>query len=786
MHALHDLRVIDFSTEIAGPYCTKLFADAGADVIKVESSEGDPMRQWSATGADLMGEDSALFRFLNASKRAVLGTPDNADILDLVAGADLVVESFAPDAMDRRPFIERFPGLTWLSITPFGLEGPYANRPATEFTIQAECGSIGTRGLAGQVPFQAGGRITEWIGGTYAAVGAFAAVWRARHTGVGEHMDFSLLEVMNIAATNFFDLFHSLLGRPDSTEFMRTLETPSIEPCADGFVGFCTNSNQQFQDFLVLIERPDLLEDTELAQVAGRLARFEEWNEIVHAWTQKHTTQEIVERASRLRIPVAPVLNGETVLQHEHFVARGVFTDDPTGRFKQPRPPYKINEEEPPLPRPAPALGENSGQIEPHSRPWGGRHGVQGLPLKGLRIIDMTLWLAGPSASHMLASLGADVIHVESIQRPDGMRFTGGIFMGTEERWWEYSFFFLAANTNKRGITLDLMRPEGQAIIKKLIAVSDVVIENFTPRVMKNFGLDWETIHRVNPRAIMVRMPAFGLTGPWCDNPGFAQTMEQITGMAWLTGHREDQPRIQRGPCDPLAGMHAAFALLVALKQRERTGKGRHVEVTMVEGALNAAAEQVIEFTAYGNLMHRNGNRSAEAAPQGLYACGGKDQWLALSVATQTQWEVFKRFLGNPDWTIDPNLDNLSGRRIAHDIIDEKLRPFFARRKLHETIEELVSAGIPAAPVVDPALTHQHPQLKARRFYERVEHPIVGVHPTPGLPFRYSTVDSWIYRPAPMLGEHNFEVLQDILGMNKEEINKLIENEIIGDRPKGL
>jgi len=786
MNGLRDLRVIDFSTEIAGPYCTKLFADAGADVIKVEFPEGDPMRRWSATGADLQGEDGALFCFLNASKRAVLGTLDDAEILELIAGADLVVESFAPNAIDRGRIIERFPGLTLLSITPFGLEGPYANRPATEFTIQAECGSILIRGLPGQEPFQAGGRITEWIGGTYAAVGALAAVWRARRTGQGEHMDFSLLEVMNVAATNYMDLFHGLLGRPDSTEFMRTLETPSIEPSADGYVGFCTNSNQQFQDFLVLIERPDLQEDKELAQLGGRLARFDEWNELVHAWTSAHTTREIVEGASQLRIPVAPVLNGKTVLKHEQLMARGAFMDDPTGSFKHPRPPYIINGEEPLQPGPAPKLGQHTGQIEPHTRPAGTGDDGKGLPLEGMRVIDMTLWLAGPSASQMLAFLGADVIHVESIQRPDGMRFTGGLFMGSEERWWEYGWFFLAANTNKRGITLDLTQPEGRELIKRLIATSDVVIENFTPRVLESFGLDWNAIQSVNPRAIMVRMPAFGLTGPWRDNPGFAQTMEQMTGMAWLTGHRQDQPRIQRGPCDPLAGMHAAFALLVALEQHKRTGKGQHVEVTMVEGALNAAAEQVIEYTAYGNVMHRQGNRSPEAAPQGLYACRGQEQWLALSVATQTQWEAFKRFLGNPDWGNDPSLDHLPGRRSAHDAIDEYLKPFFSQRELNETIEALISAGIPAAPVVDPALTHQHPQLKARGFYEQVAHPVVGVQSTPSLPFRYAGVDSWISRPAPTLGEHNFEILQGILGMSREEIDQLIKDGVIGDRPKGV
>jgi len=366
------------------------------------------------------------------------------------------------------------------------------------------------------------------------------------------------------------------------------------------------------------------------------------------------------------------------------------------------------------------------------------------------------------------------------------MRFVGGYFLGSEEHWWECSWVFLPANSNKRGITIDLMHPRGNELIKKLIATSDVVVENFTPRVMDNFGLDWQTIHSVNPKAIMIQMPAFGLTGPWRDNPGFAQTMEQLTGMAWITGHGEDQPRIQRGPCDPLAGMHAAFSVLMALEQRKRTGEGLHVEATMVEAALNAASEQVIEFTAYGKVLHRNGNRSPKAAPQGLYACRGEEQWLALSVATQGQWEALKRFLGNPAWTNDPSFNRLSGRLASHDLIDEKMKPFFSERELDKTIEELIAEGIPAAPVVDPSLTYLHPQLKARGFYESVAHPIVGVHPTPGLPFRYTGVDSWIHRAAPTLGEDNSEVLQGILGLSEEEIGQLAKDEIIGDRPKGL
>lgn len=787
MHALRELRALDFSTQIAGPYCTKLLADAGADVIKIEPDCGDPLRRWSATGADLGDADGALFRFLNASKRSVVASPGDRELSELIASADLVVESFAPGVIEELDLRRRHPELVLLSISPFGHRGPWANRPTTEFVVQAECGSIGARGLPGAEPFQAGGRTTEWLAGTYAAVGALAAVQRARRCGIGEHVDFSLLEVMNIGASNFMDLFASLAGRPESDRPAQLVETPSIEPTRDGYVGFCTNSAQQFSDFLVLIERPDLRDDPALARFTGRLRRLEEWNRIVHTYTRRHSTAEIIERASLLRIPVAPVNNGETVRLHEQLVARNVFRDDPSKSFVHPRPPYRIDDEDPPESQPAPRLGEHTGRIEPRRRRTAVAIGPPALPLEGLRILDLTAWWAGPASTQMLAALGAEVIHLESIQRPDGMRFMGGA-LAQEEQWWELSAFFLATNTNKRGLTLDLNDSRGLALAKRLIARSDVVVENFTPRVMEGFGLDWQTIHSLNPRTIYVRMPAFGLTGPWRNHPGFAQTMEQMSGLAWLTGHRDDQPRIQRGPCDPLAGMHAAFALLVALEEREATGQGKHVEVTMVEGALNAAAEQIIEFSAYGKLLQREGNRSPGAAPQGLYACrspGRSVRWVALSVESDVQWEELKRVLGDPPWAEGSALETRPGRRAAHDLLDRELAAWFAEQEREEVVERLVAAGIPAGAVVDPRTTSRHPQLRARGFYEACEHPIAGRQPIPTLPFRYASVARWIRSPAPTLGQHNRQILGE-LGLRDSEIDDLEREAVIGTRPKHL
>ena len=789
-HGLRDVRVIDLSSEIAGPYTTKLFADAGADVVKVEAADGDSLRAWSASGADLGKQDGALFQFLNASKRSVVGTPNEPAVLELISGADLVVESFRPGEIDTLDLCERFPGLVLLSISPFGRGGPYSHRPATDFTVQAESGSLAGRGLPSQPPLMAGGRITEWVSGTFAAVAALAAVQRAQKTGQGEHVDFSMLEVMNIAATTYRDLMASLAGRPEASGPERTVEIPSIEPSADGWVGFTTNSRQQFLDFLVLIERPDLAEQDDLAHIGGRLARMDEWNEAVRTWTTQHTTAEIVERATALRIPVSPVNDGRSVFDHPQLLARGVFAKNPRGGFLQPRPPYRIDDTDPAPPRPAPTLGEHTGAIENHQRPRPGTAPSAApkpaLPLSGLRVLDATAWWAGPSATHMLASLGADVIHLEAIQRLDGMRMAGGLF-GPKPQWWEYSAVFLSANANKRGLTLDLNRERGVEIAKRLVAACDVFVENYSPRVVEKFGLDWNSVHARNPRTIMVRMPAFGLSGPWRDNVGFAQTMEQMTGLAWITGHAEDQPRIQRGPCDPLAGMHAAFATLVGLAERDATGIGSLLECTMVEGALNAAAEQLLEYSAYGKVLHRDGNRAPHAAPQGVYACRGEEQWLALSVATDAQWRALVEALGQPTWALADALATRAGRQVAHDEIDRELRSFTSARDVDDLVASLVARGIPAARVESGSRASGHPQLAARDFFEPCTHPVVGTHPVTTVPFRFATNERpWIRRPAPLVGEHNREILSEIVGLTDAEIDALETEEIIGTRPQGL
>jgi len=751
---LDDLRVVDVAGGLAAGYATKLLHDAGAQVTLVEDPDGDPLRHWSVASADQGG---ALFAHLRRGQAtARRGTSDAADAL---AEAEVVV-------IDRRsPVIER-PGVVTLAITPYGLDGPYADRPATEFTLQADSGGLAARGHPDGEPFQCGGQTGLWMAGLYGAVGALAAWHRARATGAGEVVDLSIAEVCNLSMTMFADLYHQLDGRPDpSATVPWSLETPSVEPTADGYVGFNTNTRQQLEDFCTLIGRPDVVE--EFAFLPSRTRRWDEWNELVHAYTTRHPTAEIVALASDLRIPVAPVCDGATVVDQEHFVARQVFEPSADGRFVAPRRPYRIS-------GPEPATDASPARSDPGA-----------LPLEGLTVLDATAWWAGPTSTQVLAALGADVVHVESVTRPDGMRMVGGRFLD-QPQWWERSWFYLAANTNKRGITLDLATDDGRSLFLDLAAQVDVVVENFTPRVFDGFGIGWDEIHARNPRTILARMPAFGLDGPWRDRPGFAQTMEQVTGLAWVTGHADDQPRIQRGPCDPNAGTHAAFAILVALARRDRTGQGCLLESPMVEAALNIAAEQVIEHSAYGTLLEREGNRSPHAAPQNLYdTTDGPRRPVAVSVQTDDQWRALCATLGRDDWLADEGLATHHQRRARLDELDAGIAAWTATHSTDDVVSELVAAGVPAAPMADTRLTSLHPQFAHRGYCEPLEHPLLGPLVVPALPFRFASVARWVRRPAPLLGEHNAEVLSAV-GVDADGLARLTEAGVVGDTPQGL
>ena len=397
----------------------------------------------------------------------------------------------------------------------------------------------------------------------------------------------------------------------------------------------------------------------------------------------------------------------------------------------------------------------------------------------------MTSFWAGPLTGHTLALLGAEVIHLESATRPDGARLVGGVPQ-TEEQYWERGPIFAALNTNKKSLTVDLSEPRGLELVRRVIGTCDVVIENYTPRVLDQLGLGFESLRAERPDLVLVRMPGFGLDGPGRDLSAFAFVIEDAAGLTWLTGHPDLLPFEPYCVGDPNAGLHALYGLLLALEHRDRTGEGGLVEAAMVDATLNIAAEQPIEYSAYGSLLERAGNRGPTAAPQNLYKVAGPDErgrddgWVAIAVETDEQWGALGSALGDPAWAADPELATGAGRRRAHDRIDTLLGEWCRARSADEIVGALWGAGVPVAKVMQPHDQTDLPQLAARRFFEQLDHPVIGSSRYSTLPLRFLRgPDRLHHRHAPLLGEHNGAIL-GALGLSAAEIEALEADGIIG------
>ena len=740
------LRVVDASRGIAGGYCSKLLTDLGADVVKLEPPDGDPLRRHSAT--DSVGKDGdpdgVLFRYLHTSQRSRI-VEDESRLRAWVDAADVVVESFVPGQAEELGIVGVAP--VTVSISSFGRGGPDSELSLPEEVLQARSGSLSNHGHMDRPPLTVGGQLGEYVTGAFAALGAVTAWWRASRTGEREHVDVSMLEAMQYTFVTVPTLMARFPG--GRTGSFRWVMLPGNEPTGDGkYVGITTVTTQQWRSLLRVIGRDDLDDDEDLRSFLGRFRRAREVNEAIRSWTMQYTADEVVELCAEGRVPAAVVGNGQLLPTFAQLVERDAFVTQPGASFVRPRAPFRFSAVRDRVMTPAPRLGEHSGDPVPAPRPIGGTPGAVGeRPFAGVTVLDFTAFWSGPFATAWWSAMGADVIKVESAQRPDGIRFSAAVSPKVEPRFYEMSALFHATNLGKRGITLDLGQPEGIAIAKQLIERSDIVCENFTPRVMDSFGLDYDAMRAIRPDVIVLRLPAFGLSGPWRDRPGFAQTMEQITGMAARTGYEGGPPIIPGGFVDPAVGVHAATALVAAFEHRDRTGEGQLVEMPMIEVAAAMTAEQVAEYSAYGELLGSRGEH-------GVYRCEGEgEQWVAVDLAS------------------DP-------------LPAEERAAWCAERPPEQAAKELLDAGIPAAAMVPAFMTLDDPQLRARDYFERVENALVGEQEYPGWPMRFSGgPDRYWHDPAPTLGQHNDIVLGEELGLDDDELARLREQHVIGDAP---
>ncbi|WP_166139758.1 CaiB/BaiF CoA-transferase family protein [Nocardioides ochotonae] len=750
---LAGLRALEWSTSIAGAYAGRLLADAGVTVTRLG-------------GAATLGRGPELDGYLHLGKERREG--DLADLVAAAATADLVVLEL-PDAPEDG-LLDRFGDAAVVVITPFGLTGPWAGtaRPWSELTLQLEGGALSSRGSMDSYPVMTGSSEALWIAGSMAAGAVVTALQGERS---GRRIDLALLDV-TAYANNMFQDVSATIGQTPRAPMPRMRLTPGVEPASDGWVGFNLASAANHQDFLVLMERPEWLADEQMSTFLGRYARYAEWVEAVRAWTRRHTVAECVEAAGRFRIPAAPVHDGASILHDEQVVARDFYETHPSGAFTMPRPPFLFDGVRP-------ERGVPSTAAE-HTAPAS----TDGLPFAGLRVLDLGTWWVGAYVGAALGAGGADVVKVESTSRIDGSRTMG--FVPTErEHWWDLGNIYLGVNVNKRDLTLDLATAAGRELLVRMIGDADVLIENYAPRVLEAIGLDWDAVHEINPRLVMLRMPAFGLTGPRREMVGYAQTVEQFSGLCWRTGYPGGDPTNPSGPADPMGAASSFFALSAALLEARRSGRGILVEATLAESAMVMASEQVLAWTGRGELLERTGNRSALADVQGVFAVRGTDEWVGLSVLDDAQWRGLVAATGFTEWLSDPALADRAGRQAAADRLEAQLADWFATHDADEAVEKLLGAGVPAGRRTDWRWVHEHPQLAGRGTYTVVEHPYAGEVPLPGLPYQRVGTPSWITRRPPLLGEHNEEILCGELGLSPEAYQELVDSQVVGTRPAG-
>jgi crotonobetainyl-CoA:carnitine CoA-transferase CaiB-like acyl-CoA transferase len=504
----------------------------------------------------------------------------------------------------------------------------------------------------------------------------------------------------------------------------------------------------------------------------------------VDSWCRERAVAEIVELGQALRIPAMPVTNGRIVTEIPQWQDRPFFRD--RGGITVPGPalrpasmPVRVDDE-----RRAGALA-TAGWAGPARRPAVpvDEPVPTAAPFDGIRVVDLGNFYAAPYLTQFLGALGADIIKIEGPRRPDGFRFVG-TSPRLGDRWHERSMLFQATNLNKRSVAVDLTTAEGRAIVLRLVEQADVVVENFSTRVMANFGLDFDTLRAANPRIVVLRMPGFGLAGPWRDYVGFGPGFEQAAGLAEVTGFPDEPPGTPGGYLDPVVGMHGALAVLAALEHRDRTGQADMIELAQLEVAANMAAGEIIAYSATGAVETRVGNRSARAVPQGIYPCQSDTGWLALSVRSDQEWAALAALMADPGWALAPEFADAAGRAAAHDEIDERIRAWTAARNGAALVEQLQSRGIAAAEVLSPATYLEDEQLRYRGYYAPVQHPVTGTRPYPGLPFIADYVPHH-RRRSPLLGEHTREVLGSLLGVADADLDRLQAAGVIGDHVSG-
>lgn len=804
MGALAGTRVVDLTVECSS-FCGKLLADLGADVVKVEPREGDPGRKIGPFLDDRPGpERSLFFWYYNSNKRGVMldatRDRDRHRLNELLDCADAVLVSGSPAELQRRglgyaQLSENRPCLVVTVVSPFGLTGPRAEWRSSDMVAQALGGMVFVNGHPDEAPLRALGPQAHHAAGLHAAIGTVLALLARRRSGRGQLVDVSLQEsviaaVEHVTAT--FRASRQIETRRGTLHWTRMFR---LAKCRDGFVLLSS-----LGDWTTLIEwikadgRAGDLSDAAWEEFAHRRDNAEHLFEVVAEWAGLHSAEELLQGAALRRLPFAALGTVEALPTDLQLRARDFFValhHNGVGRaFRQAGAPYRFSGTPCRIRRAAPRLGEHTDEVlqpaRPHDRPAvapssGPNRDRQeadpsasgpgsGRVLEGIRVLDFTWVVAGPVATRVLADHGADVIKIEHLEAAvDGNRRSG--LHGNLHR-------------GKRSLGVNLADPRGVDLVRNLVRHSDVVIDNFSSRVMSNWGLDYAQLRALRPDVIALGMSGFGRTGPERDRVSYGPTLQALAGFTERMRHPDGEPAGWGfSYSDMVAGYSAALAVLSALRHREVSGVGQFIDLSQFEALASMVGTALQEALVHGQATTPLGNTppAAPAAPHGIYRCrdlpgagGATDRWCAIAVFGDIDWERFVAAIGSPAWTRQARFASCTGRLAAGRELDRLVQAWTRQRTAESVMNELQAAGVAAGIVANAVdLCERDPHLEERAYWIEVEDPEDGKVTLDGIVPLLSRNPGFVSAAAPLLGENADEVLREVLGMTDGHIERL-------------
>jgi crotonobetainyl-CoA:carnitine CoA-transferase CaiB-like acyl-CoA transferase len=732
---------------VAAGYAAWLLSTHGARVDHQSALDPGRMGAFLARGASFTGEP------------AINCAPGGTLITDAPVNTETrkQVEAVARDAR-----------VVW--ITPWGLEGSWSERPASDLAAYAAGGWMYAVGEPGREPIALPGAQGQFLAGLFGAIAALSGEVRGSEVRAGL-VDIAMVDVL--AATTIYDTvafqYHGITRTRVGNRFSPGQATLMTMPCKDGYVGIHAALHGQWASLARLIGHPELADDPRFRTHTDRSQRLEELDSYLLPWLAERTRLEAYHELQHNRIPSSYLPDIAEVLEAPHLREREVWQPVSTPGGKQMEVPGPVTR----------VMAAASAREVPEETggpsPWE--------PGK-LRVVDLSMGWAGPLVTHILAALGADVIKVESHTHFDWWRGSRPPGSDNGLRTYEWSHVFNSANRGKRGITLNLATPRGLDILRELIREADVLVENFGAGVLEKMDLSYERLSAENPRLVMLRQPGFGSDGPESHYLTFGNTIEGNSGLSSLTGYADGPPMmVSNALGDPVSGLTGTTAVLAGLAARRRTGAGCKLECAQIEGFLPLVSEALIEFQETGSVPTRRGNVRPGHTPSGAYRCAGDDAWVVLEVRSDEEWSALAERIGEP-WARDERLACADDRERCRDEVDERLQAWTRVRTPDEVVEACVAAEVPAAPVCNEAALLSLGPLVERDFWEGQEREIVGFHMYPSLPFVENGTRLPNGDPAPLLGQHTEEVLSR-MGLDHEAIEALELEGVIGYEPVG-